>query len=261
VKDRTDMVYVGANDGMLHAFKAADGSELFAYVPEAIYPQTVRLDPPRLRRPADTAPTLCSAQARLRRWPAASADAKFTDADGNGGWRTVLVGSFGLGAQGVYALDITNPGSISQDTPSDLTLWEFTDASGSDADDGALDGRDMGYSLAPPVIVRIDDDLTDDTEPTWVALINNGYNNTNEATRCRPLRRRRRPRMPTAPSARPATRCSTCCALAGPTAPASCAHGYRAWLLPGPESGSAPLPTGNGCADATHADAPMPWVR
>jgi len=112
--------------------------------------------------------------------PLASADAKSTGADGNGGWRTVLLGSLGLGAQGVYALDITNPGSIDEDTPSDLPLWEFTDASGSDADNGARDGRDMGYSLAPPVIVRIDADLTDETDPTWVALVNNGYNNTNE---------------------------------------------------------------------------------
>lgn len=31
------MIYVGANDGMLHAFKAADGLEQFAFIPSAVF--------------------------------------------------------------------------------------------------------------------------------------------------------------------------------------------------------------------------------
>ena len=171
-KNRARMVYVGANDGMLHAFDAADGTERFAYVPEAVYTHLSDLADPDY---GESIPKRAFVDG-----PLASADAKFSNADGNGGWRSVLLGSLGLGAQGVYALDITHPGSVSQETPADLPLWEFTDASGSDADDGALDGRDMGYSLGPPAIVRIDDDLADDAGPTWVALINNGYNNTSQ---------------------------------------------------------------------------------
>lgn len=32
----TNTVYIGANDGMLHAFNAANGQELFAYIPGII---------------------------------------------------------------------------------------------------------------------------------------------------------------------------------------------------------------------------------
>ena len=38
-KNRTGVVYVGANDGMLHAFNAADGTELFAYIPGPVFPK------------------------------------------------------------------------------------------------------------------------------------------------------------------------------------------------------------------------------
>ncbi|MGB5835025.1 MAG: PilC/PilY family type IV pilus protein, partial [Thiohalocapsa sp.] len=165
-------VYVGANDGMLHAFAAVDGAELFAYVPESAYADLSDL----------TDPTYGAGTPKRAfvDGPLAWADAKFTDTRDNAGWKTVLVGSFGLGAQGVYALNITDPAAISEATPADLPLWEFNDSSGSDDDDGALDGRDMGYSLAPPAIVRIDGDLADSSEPVWVALVSNGYNNTNE---------------------------------------------------------------------------------
>ena len=169
---RTEVVYIGANDGMLHAFKASDGAELFAYVPETVYA--------RLSDLTDPAYGTAIPKRAFVDGPMVSADAKFTDRQGNAGWKTVLVGSFGLGAQGLFALNITNPRVISESAPDELPLWEFNDVSGSDADDGALDGRDMGYSLSAPAVVRIDDDLTDGVEPIWVALVSNGYNNTNE---------------------------------------------------------------------------------
>lgn len=172
VKNRTEVVYVGANDGMLHAFKAADGVELFAYVPESVYARLSDLTDPGYGK-------LIPKRAFVD-GPLASADAKFTDSQGHAGWKTVLVGSFGLGDQGIFALNITNPSTISQGNSADLPLWEFNDASGDDQDDRGLDGRDMGYSQSAPVLVRIDDDLADDVEPTWVTLVSNGYNNTNQ---------------------------------------------------------------------------------
>ena len=33
---RTEMIYVGANDGMLHAFRASDGKEMWGFVPPFI---------------------------------------------------------------------------------------------------------------------------------------------------------------------------------------------------------------------------------
>jgi type IV pilus assembly protein PilY1 len=172
-RDRPPVVYVGANDGMLHAFDANDGEELFAFVPESVYPHLADLSVPDYGRADGGVPKQAFVDGRLN-----AADAKFTDQQGRGGWRTVLVGSLGLGAQGVYALNVTDPLSVTARSAGELVLWEFTDASGSDADDGALDGRDLGYSLAEPAIVRIDDDLHDGREPVWVALVSNGYNNT-----------------------------------------------------------------------------------
>ncbi|MCH5374825.1 MAG: hypothetical protein JJ992_12695, partial [Planctomycetes bacterium] len=152
---------------MLHAFDADDGTELFAYVPEAAYDGLADLSDPNYGEiPAKNA--------------FVDGGIQVTDVKLNGdeGWRTVLVGALGLGGQGIYALDVSDPVSIKEDDPSALALWEFTDASGSDA---GLDGRDLGITFAPPALVRIDDDIADDTDPVWVALLANGYNNTSEA--------------------------------------------------------------------------------
>jgi type IV pilus assembly protein PilY1 len=167
-KDRRDMVYVGANDGMLHAFDAATLKEQFAYLPEAIYPNLSSLSDPTYGRGNYGKKAFVDG-------PLSASDAKFTAADGDGGWHSVLVGGFGAGAQGVYALDITDP---TPELAKDLVLWEFTDASRNGT--GGLDGHDMGYLLSPPALVQIDDDPTDATDPTWVALVNNGYDNRDQ---------------------------------------------------------------------------------
>lgn len=175
---RPDMIYVGSNDGMLHAFLVPDspeqnpnGREEFAYVPKSIYAHLSDLTEP------DYA-SLTVAKRAFVDGPITIADAKFTDKQLVSGWKTVLVGSFGRGAQGIYALNITHPDRILAN-PENLSPWEFNDASGSDAD-GEFDGRDMGYSLGQPVVVRIDDDGDSSTEPTWVVLVSNGFNNSNE---------------------------------------------------------------------------------
>ena len=178
--DRAPVVYVGANDGMLHAFSVdkTAGRELFAYVPEGIYRHLSDLTDPAYGAAHGLGPP----KRAFADGPIVVGDAEFTDRRGQSGWKSVLLGSFGYGAQGVYALNVTSPEAVTEADPETLPLWEFNDASGSDADDGALDGRDMGYSLAAPVIVRIDDDLgTETAAPTWVALVSNGYDNTSEA--------------------------------------------------------------------------------
>jgi len=161
-EDRDDVVFVGANDGMLHAFAGDSGTELFAYVPEAIYGELGRL--------RDAAYGAGVAKKAFVDGGIQIADVKLAS-----GWRTVLVGTLGLGAQGVYALDVTAPTTVDETDPGALALWELTDASGSDT---SFDGNDMGFSFAPPAIVRIDPDLGDETGPAWVALVSNGYNNT-----------------------------------------------------------------------------------
>ncbi len=39
IANRTPIVYVAANDGMLHGFAAETGVELLAYMPNAVYPE------------------------------------------------------------------------------------------------------------------------------------------------------------------------------------------------------------------------------
>ena len=75
----------------------------------------------------------------------------------NSTWKTVLVGSTGAGGRGVYALDVTRPGTVDEDD-TDNVLWEFSNA----------DDSDMGYSIAQPTIVRLPDG-------NWYAAVGNGY--------------------------------------------------------------------------------------
>ena len=87
-------VYVGANDGMLHAFDAATGDEKFAYVPSMLLP--------KLRHTAEPLPTsykyYVDGQLAIAPVPLSG-----------GGSMTLLVGGLGAGAKGIYALDVTNP--------------------------------------------------------------------------------------------------------------------------------------------------------
>ena len=143
---RTDVVYVGANDGMLHAFNAKTGLELFAYIPSSVIPNLQELtDPNYGTNPAHRYFVDGSPRA---------GDVYFSDST----WHTVLVGTTGTGGRNVFALDVTDPGNFT----TGKVLWEFTDAN---------DG-DLGYTLSEPTIVRM-------ANGEWAAIIGNGYNSTN----------------------------------------------------------------------------------
>ena len=106
-KARANAIYLGANDGMLHAFDASDGAELFAYVPNALLPVLNQLtDPGYLHRPF------------------VDASAGQGEAVVNGQWRSVLVSGMGMGARGVFALDVSNPAAFDSGM---RALWEFTE--------------------------------------------------------------------------------------------------------------------------------------
>lgn len=154
---RTPLVFVSANDGMLHAFNASTGAEVFAYLPGAVINQTNPLA--NLSNPAygnggpahqyynDGEVTIADAYVKL---PSDTAAA----------WHTILVGTTGRGlAKAVYALDITNPASI---TP----LWERS------AGDGLTNSGYIGQMVGKPVIAQVAD-------AQWAVLIGNGYNSAN----------------------------------------------------------------------------------
>ncbi|AEK62468.1 pilus assembly protein [Collimonas fungivorans] len=159
-KNRSTVVYVGANDGMLHAFDGglSGGKELFAYVPSFLY----------------QGPTATPAVNGLASLTSATyihhffvdATPLVTDVDfGRAGaanssadWRSLLIGGLGKGGKGYYALDVTNPDTLSDETNlAKAVLWEFTDAT-------------MGYSYGPPVVVKT-------AKYGWVVILTSGYNN------------------------------------------------------------------------------------
>ncbi|MBK6746568.1 PilC/PilY family type IV pilus protein [Ottowia sp.] len=153
-KTRTAAVYVGADDGFLHAFKAGNGKELFAYMPRAVAESVHQLaDPDYVHRPyVDAVPMVGEAQ-RLDGARALQ-------------WRTLLVSGMGGGAQGVFALDVTDPDNFSKDG----VLFEFTDA----------DDRDMGNVVAAPQLVRMRVPSATPgqaDEYRWFVAVSSGYNN------------------------------------------------------------------------------------
>lgn len=122
---RPVVAYLGANDGMLHAFAADSGAELFAYVPRVLGPQLSAL----------------AAPGYLAR-PYVDGSAGQGDALVGGVWRTVLASGMGMGARGLFALDITDPAQFGTAAGA---LWEFTDR-----DDPAI-----GFQRAAPLVARL----------------------------------------------------------------------------------------------------------
>src|SRR5690606_31066091 len=96
-------LFVGANDGMLHAFDIDTFEEIFAYIPKAAFPKLANLTKPDYGRGPKQHQYLVDG-------PLYVGDAYLgAAADGTGGtWKTILVGSYGAGAKGVFALDVSD---------------------------------------------------------------------------------------------------------------------------------------------------------
>lgn len=158
-KDRLPTLYVGANDGMLHAFAAVDdpqnpsikaGTELFAYVPNAVY-------------------------SNLGKYTSESFKAEFRQTVNNspvvrdvffgGAWHTILIGSLRFGGRGIFALDVTNPKLTPGDTAK--VLWEF--------DNTSPGGANLGYTYGVPNIARLPKGNAINGQETWVVLLPVGY--------------------------------------------------------------------------------------
>lgn len=137
---RRSQVYVGANDGMLHAFDAATGVEKFAFIPSDVISRLSALTAARY-----------NTDSSLHRFYVDGTPV-VSDVYFGGAWHTVLVGTLGAGGREIFALDITNPDKIT-------LLWEFTSQN-----DVAL-----GSTLSTPVIARLH-------SGEWGVIAGNGYN-------------------------------------------------------------------------------------
>ena len=149
-QQRRKMLYLGTGDGLLHGVDANDGSELFAYLPQALLARAALAG----GTGDDAGPLLDGA--------AASAEVLVA-----GRWKTVLASSMGAGAQGLFALDITDPARFAQDG----ALWEFTDR------DDAM----IGNLRAPPGFARLNMGGKQG-RPVYrdMVVVSSGYNNTQD---------------------------------------------------------------------------------
>jgi type IV pilus assembly protein PilY1 len=121
---RPAVIYVGADDGMLHAFDAKTGKERFAFIPHAVFPNLIRLTYPLYNENH-----LFFVDGSPGAW-----DVQFAD----GSWHTIVVSTEGAGGNSIFALDVTDPaGSTSEADLARNVLWEFTDS-------------DLGYVFGTP---------------------------------------------------------------------------------------------------------------
>ncbi len=153
--NRQKIVYIGSNDGMLHAFDAVSGEEVFAYIPNLIASTGNQSGYHYLTDPnythnwyVDLTPTLSDI---------------YANTVGGSGWRTVLIGGLRGGGRGLFALDVTDPSMLKESNASNVVMWEFSNA----------DDINLGYTYSEPVIALANNGR-------WVAIFGNGYNDAGD---------------------------------------------------------------------------------
>lgn len=121
----TNTLYVGANDGMLHAFDGTSGQELFAYVPRIInFTQLATLSRGDYSHKFFVdGPVVVTERALTPN-------------------KNILVGSLGRGGKGLFALDVSAPASA---TATSVALWERQDTP----------GGNMGQVLGRPILSNV----------------------------------------------------------------------------------------------------------
>jgi type IV pilus assembly protein PilY1 len=147
----SNTVFIGSNDGMLHAFKGSDGSvagsggtELFGFIPaESVSRLKNRTQPAYTHEYfVDGAITVTPKTATT-------------------GNKNYLFALLGRGGKGLFSLDVTNPSSFAT---SDF-LWEYTPTGSTDA----LADIDLGYMLGRATFVKLNDGKN-------ALIAGNGYN-------------------------------------------------------------------------------------
>lgn len=124
--DRTPVLWVGSNDGMLHGFNAtasaSGGEPIISYLPGPLL-------------------------SRAALWSDPNSESVLSGMDGTPvvgdvkvgtNWATYLFASLGRGGRGIFALDVTNPANMNEGNASSVFKWQF----------GPADDADIGYILS-----------------------------------------------------------------------------------------------------------------
>lgn len=139
------VLFVGANDGMLHGFRDTTGAEVFAFVPKAVMPNMNTL----------------SLRTYSHRYfvdgPNVEADACL--GSGSCTWKNLLIGTAGAGAKSVFALDVTSPMTMTTTS----VKWE-------------IDSSTSGFGTLGHVLSDVQTGYTKSSQ--WVAVFGNGYEST-----------------------------------------------------------------------------------
>ena len=151
---RTPAVFAGANDGMLHAFNASTGAELFGFIPSWLGPKLSALSDP----------TFATTHQNYVDAPIAVGEAQVASTNAASDWKTVLVAGTGGGGSGVFALDVSDPAAFD----ASKVMWEFK----------RTDDADIGQVIGQPRIMKFKTSGSATTATyRWFAVVASGVNN------------------------------------------------------------------------------------
>ncbi|MBM5574232.1 pilus assembly protein [Deefgea sp. CFH1-16] len=145
-----NIVFIGANDGMLHAFSISNMTELMGYIPSPVYGNLKALTATDYGQSGGT-PHEYHVNGSLRQ-----ADVKI-----GSNWKTILVGGLGQGGKGFFAVDATSESTLGSNSS---IKWEWTDVS----------TNTMGYAFGAPVIYNVH---TSASTAVPAVILSNGYEN------------------------------------------------------------------------------------
>jgi type IV pilus assembly protein PilY1 len=170
---RLNVVYAGANDGLLHGFETGsfdvngvyvnnaatpnDGKEVLAYMPGAVVNT--------IHNAVDGTQDFSGPQYSHNFYVDATPDVD--DVFYTGGWHTWLVGGLGAGGAAIYALDITDPSTFSEGNAKNLVMGEWSSAT-IGCSNVAGCGANMGNTYGTPIVRRLHDG-------NWAIIFGNGF--------------------------------------------------------------------------------------
>lgn len=151
---RMPVIYLGSNDGAVHAFNVANGHEIFAFYPQG----------PFAKLPDLTLPSYNANHQFFVDGSPNAGDVRFAD----NSWHSILVGGLNAGGAGIYAMDITHPSSwTTENAVASDVLWDITSATPGFSH--------LGLTYSQPQIAQVNIDGTN----TFVVIFGSGYNNDN----------------------------------------------------------------------------------
>ena len=177
-QNRQQVVYVGANDGLLHGFRSGtynattgtytnnDGYELLAYMPGAVVQNSLAANPgvQVIHSNSNTQIDYSNSQYGHDFWVDATPGTG--DVFFNGQWHTWLVGGLGPAGAAIYALDVTNPANFSEGNAASLVIGEWN-SSTITCVGSATCGTNLGNTYGTPQIRRLHDGK-------WAIIFGNG---------------------------------------------------------------------------------------